>query len=186
MTDWVFVRHAQSVANRDGWLAGQVDAPLTDGGRAEAAAVRLDDRFDRAWSSDLSRAGDTARILLGNAGPAVTPLSVLRERHLGAWECDRLKDCRADGRLATLLRWDGTPPGGESLRDCAARMIGWLATVPDGGPSLVVAHGAVLRATLGALDGLPRENIGLWAWRNVQVERRRVDQARWRALLTEI
>jgi bisphosphoglycerate-dependent phosphoglycerate mutase len=40
MPTWIFVRHGQSVANREGWLAGHYDAPLTDQGEAEAIAAR--------------------------------------------------------------------------------------------------------------------------------------------------
>jgi bisphosphoglycerate-dependent phosphoglycerate mutase len=41
MPTWTFVRHGQSVANREGWIAGHYDVPLTEQGEAEAIAARV-------------------------------------------------------------------------------------------------------------------------------------------------
>ena len=67
MATWVFVRHGQSEANRDGWFAGQLDAPLTPLGIEQARQARellADYAFERAVSSDLCRAHATAEIIL--------------------------------------------------------------------------------------------------------------------------
>jgi 2,3-bisphosphoglycerate-dependent phosphoglycerate mutase len=89
----VLVRHAQSEWNRRGRFTGWADPPLTDAGRDEAAragrmlaAARID--FDRAYSSPLQRAIETAKIVLretsSNAtGPLITDWR-LNERHYGA------------------------------------------------------------------------------------------------------
>src|SRR5690606_2611712 len=63
---WTFVRHGQSVANAEGWLAGCLDSPLTARGLAEADATRdavADIPLARAFASDLSRARLTAQRL---------------------------------------------------------------------------------------------------------------------------
>lgn len=75
---WTFVRHGQSVANLEGWLAGHHDAPLTEQGRAEARAARMgltELRPTRAFCSDLSRAHQTARLLLAEVE---IPLTITR------------------------------------------------------------------------------------------------------------
>jgi len=188
MTTWLFVRHAESVANAEGWLAGQRDAPLTAEGRRRArklGAILSSRHFDRVFASDLSRARDTARLLVGDRVPIVE-VPALRERALGAWEGQRRAALTDDGRLARLLDWKGRPPGGESLADVARRMIDWLATVPDDGLSLVVAHGAILRATLTRLDGLPDALAGTWALRNLDHLERTVAQATWGQLARDL
>ena len=39
-TTWHFVRHGQSVANAEGWVAGHVDTPLTELGKHQARQLR--------------------------------------------------------------------------------------------------------------------------------------------------
>ena len=182
MTQWVFVRHGESVANREGWLAGWLDAPLTSMGFEKARMLaRTMPAFDRVFTSDLGRAVETARILAPAA--RIEIVQALRERRLGEWEGLNRAQLRADGRFDRLMTWEGTPPGGESHRDIARRALGWLATVPDGSDVLVVGHGGTLRATLGWLDGLPPEQIGTWSMHNLEVVVRHADQATWKARL---
>lgn len=165
----VFVRHGESLANREGWLAGHQDPPLTEQGRtqARALAAELAPRpFGRAWTSDLSRARETAEIVLAGRPVPLEVLPVLRERHLGDWEGASRERLRATGGLDLLMSWDGRPPGGESHRDVALRLIDWLAALPEGPPGLVVAHGALLRAALGLHEGRTPDEIGRWSLGN--------------------
>jgi broad specificity phosphatase PhoE len=188
MPTWTFVRHGQSVANREGWLAGRYDAPLTEQGEAEAIAARrvlVDPLPERAFCSDLRRAHRTAQLLLeGQAIPlVVTPR--LRERDCGAWQHRTLQEIAADPegrpRMAT---WAGKPPSGESLLDVALRVVGWLATVDDVAcDTLVVAHGAVIRAVLATIDGVPRERIDTWRPGNCEAFRRNAPMGTWIGLL---
>jgi len=187
VTRWLFVRHGESVANREGWLAGWLDAPLTATGRARAeqfGEVLRARTFARVFTSDASRAIETARLLVPGAAIEVVP--AIRERNLGAWEGAARAKLRADGRFSRLMTWDGRPPGGESHRDIAARMLGWLATVPDGGDTLVVGHGGTLRATLGWLDGLPTDEIAKWSLHNLEPVERHADRATWEGRLAAL
>jgi probable phosphoglycerate mutase len=61
----ILVRHGESEANAQGLLLGRIDAPLTEFGRAQAAAVRhqLHQPVVELRSSPLSRARDTAAAL---------------------------------------------------------------------------------------------------------------------------
>lgn len=186
MAIWTFVRHGESVANAEGWLAGKLDSPLTARGLAEADATRraVDEiPLARAFSSDLSRARRTAeRIIVGRELPLVlTP--ALRERCAGAWSRRRLQDLGRDGSVELLLRgWTTRPPGGETLLEVATRAAAWLATVDDEIDTLVVAHGALMRALLGALDDGPRDRIGEWRPRNCEVVQRELEPGAWAAL----
>jgi len=175
MPQWTFVRHGESEANRDGWFAGQIDAPLTALGieQAEAAGAAMDShQWPRAFTSDLQRAHQTAlRILAGRSTPlTITP--ALRERGCGEWGGRPAQELIETGDIACFDTWDGRPPGGESLRDTAERALRYLAGVDDGRDALVVVHGALIRAVIGLVDGRPVDEIGAWKPRNTEIVER--------------
>ncbi len=189
---WHFVRHGESVANAGRWLAGHVDAPLTDRGReqARAAAARIGALpLGRVLTSDLCRATETADALLGGWHGPREARAELRERNLGAWERVS-RDALEDG-APELMRWDLGPPGGEAPCQVALRYCTVFAALDDiDQDTLVVAHGLALKAIVGLLDDVPPDRIPYLAYGNVQHETRQVDQARWVALrdrlLTEV
>jgi probable phosphoglycerate mutase len=164
LTRWILVRHGESVANAEGWLAGHVDVPLTALGRhqADLLAPRLvSERIVRVVSSDLRRAMDTAKGALAGRAWGLRSVPDLRERYLGAWE--RLDDAEArrNGARAHLDHVLGRPPGGEALADVALRALAFLDAIDDGLPTLVVAHGGLLRAIVGLERGdVPFARIG--------------------------
>lgn len=185
MATWLLVRHAQSVANAEGWFSGHADVPLTSAGRAQADALAraLDGRqIDRVVSSDLARAVATARPVAQRRGLPVETSPRLRERDLGAWTRQPVRTAPPAFR-EVLHRFRVAPPGGESLSDVAARVTAWLADQPDGASrTLVVAHGGVLRALLGLLDELPDDRIPQRVVGNAEVFEREVSAARWAQL----
>ena len=81
-----------------------------------------------------------------------------------------------------LRGWTTRPPGGETLLDVATRAASWLATVDEDTDTLIVAHGALMRALLGALDGVPRDVIGDWRPTNCEVVQRHLTVGAWSAL----
>lgn len=183
MSHWIFLRHGESRANRERWLSGHVDVELTERGREQAreagrqlAAIPI----ARAWSSDLRRAYETARIALSGRGVPLAADPALRERRLGQWNRRSLDALRASGEVETLLSWEGRPPGGESLRDLAARVLPWLAARPDSDrPRLIVAHGGLIRTLLGLVDGQPPEVLSRRRIANAEPIERIVPAARW-------
>lgn len=183
---WVFVRHGQSVANAEGWLSGHIDTPLTALGREQAIACRavlVDRSFDRAFSSDLVRASETAELLRSPQHPAVEQDARLRERNLGDHQERDKASLRAAGIMAKLIRWEGRPPGGESQADLAARALPWFVENDVGGTTLVVAHGGLIRVVLGLLDGDPRETIGRNHIDNAVPHERQVPRGRFAELV---
>lgn len=169
-TLFVFLRHAESVANAGGWLSGWEDVSLTALGVTQAAAVaaRLDtieaehgERLRRCLVSDLSRARHTAALAMGDRSLPTHVLGELRERHMGALQGEDIETARADGRLETWLRpWTARPPGGETHQEAARRAFAVLRHWDDGTPTLVVAHGSLLRNVVGLLDGVPPGEVG--------------------------
>lgn len=181
MPTWILLRHGESVANAGNWLAGHIDTPLTERGRAQADAAGqalADLPLARVVSSDLSRAVETAQRALvawaharGQAPPPLRQVAALRERHTGDWAGRDRAELRASGMMEHLTSWSLGPPGGESQQALARRVIPALAALEaEGveGPTLIVAHGGVLRVTLAVLDGTPREQVGFFGLPNAE------------------
>ena len=191
MPIWTFARHGQSVANLEGWLAGHVDAPLTEQGRMEAIDARgnLGDPLPaRAFCSDLARAHDTARLLLADVEVPLVVVPALRERTCGALERRSIADVQANpDTRARLASWTGRPPEGESLLDVALRAVGWITTVDDVEvDTVVVAHGALIAAVLAALDRRPRAEAWQWRPHNCEVIHRPVAVGAWNQVLDDL
>jgi probable phosphoglycerate mutase len=185
MPRWTFLRHGESVANAEGWLAGHTDAPLTDRGEAQAIAQRdvlLDVPFSRVLVSDLSRARRTLELALPDWDGSVTVSPLLRERTIGDWDGMPAEQLRAFGAFDVLVTWDGRPPNGESHADLAERVIAALADLDTGEDTLVVCHGALMRAVLGVLDGRAHDEIGLVRYPNCALQTREVPRGGWAAL----
>lgn len=181
---WTFLRHGESVANAAGRVAGHQDSPLTARGVEQALAVRdplADLPFRRVLTSDLARARRTAEL----AAPGV-PLFVdagLRERSLGDWEGRRRDALASEGFADLVLSATGRPPGGESHADLTRRALTTLARLEDGTDTLVVAHGGLLRAVLGALDGVDAADAVRIRFPNAGLQTRAVPAGTWARLV---
>lgn len=162
----IFIRHGETDWNRELRLQGQQDIPLNALGRRQAArngraiAGILDGGQWARVSSPLLRTVETTRIVLDAAGRTGHPFRTdaeIRELSYGAWEGLTLPELEAHDPLGMAARerekWTYVPPGGESYAMLAARVAGWLATL--GAPSLVIAHGGILRVLLHLLAGQP-------------------------------
>ena len=168
MSNWYFVRHAQSTANLEGWLAGQIDAPLTEHGWAQARQrasmiAQSTPGIGRVLSSDLQRCSCTARRIAESLGlSAVEEIPQLREQHLGDWQGQSLKQIEGTGQLSNLRSWRFRPPHGESLQEVAYRAAVSLAQRYTETDTLVVTHKNVIRAIVALLRNLPdNESIPL-------------------------
>ena len=187
MSQWYFVRHGESVANSEGWLAGHIDSPLTLRGREQARRLQesLDDLpVDKAYCSDLKRAFDTAEIALLNSPLTATSLTTLRERHLGDWEGVKIDALRAQNQMATLLKWNGQPPGGESQRQVAHRVLRWMVKQDSQERIILFVHGGIIRAITGLIDGMNLSDIGQRKIKNAFLIEREVSQDRLQELLS--
>jgi probable phosphoglycerate mutase len=165
----VLLRHGATAWNRVERAQGQTDVPLDEVGRAQAAAVApyLGALGPAGiWSSDLSRAAETAELLGAAAGVEVKYDARLREYDVGVRQ--GLTRAEAADRLPGLPDpWDlsaTTPvPGAETHDEVAARVVAAvreaLASLADGELGLVVSHGAALRLAVGGLLGWDRATI---------------------------
>ena len=131
------VRHGQSVPNLERRHSGWSMLPLTEQGEADAkhaGALLKGIPFDRVYSSDLTRAVQTARLALG-CEP--TQLSVLRERSVGTLQEKLVEDCfrdHGDEYRQARAKLDFTAFGGEnivSLRKRAEEFLEMLESDPQ-------------------------------------------------------
>lgn len=158
-------RHGRTAWNDEGRFQGQLDVPLDDVGRAQAAhAARVLAAFppSAVVSSDLGRARETAAALAAITGLTPTLTPGLRETDAGQWQGRLLAEIvAADGeRFGAWRRGaDVRAGGGETRSEIAVRAVtaitAALAEVPDGEVLVAVTHGGTARATIGRLLGLP-------------------------------
>jgi broad specificity phosphatase PhoE len=164
VTDWWFLLHGQSVANVAGWLSGWDDVALTPEGEQQArdaGALLADAGFRRVLVSDLQRARRTASLALGTRVVPMHVVPELRERSMGALQGAPIAEVRADGRYDRLLRgFTASPPGGESHQGILRRALAALRHWDDGTPTLVVAHGTLVKDLVAWADGVPGEELG--------------------------
>jgi 2,3-bisphosphoglycerate-dependent phosphoglycerate mutase len=174
----VLVRHGQSEWNLKNLFTGWRDVALTDVGIAEARAAGRKLRaqgigFDIGFTSALKRAQDTMTLMLEEMSLPDIPVFkdlALNERDYGDLSGLNKDDARKRWGEEQVHIWrrsyDVAPPGGESLRDTAARVLPYyieeiLPRVLRGERTLVTAHGNSLRALVMVLDRLgPKEIIG--------------------------
>jgi len=166
----LLARHGTTDWNARHVWQGHRDIPLNDLGRAQARALaeRLAvETIDALWTSDLSRATETAEIVGERIGhvPVVTP--GLREIDLGAWEGLSFEDIqrKEPDTVAALARGEDLPRGGtgERVREFQARVsdaFAEAAATVTGGTLLLVVHGGVIKALVAHLLEIPSRNIG--------------------------
>src|SRR5450755_2780989 len=172
----VLVRHGQSEWNLKNLFTGWKDPDLTEKGIAEAkeAGQKLKAQglsFDIAFTSVLLRAQHTLDLMLaglGQTGLQTKKNLALNERDYGDLSGLNKDDARKKWGEEQVHIWrrsyDVAPPGGESLRDTAARVLPYyiqeiLPRVLRGERVLVAAHGNSLRALVMVLEKLDKESI---------------------------
>ncbi len=172
----ILVRHGQSQWNLENRFTGWIDVSLTETGRAEASkAGELIEatgvRFEIAYTSVLIRAIETLTIILSALGQDGSPVikdRALNERHYGQLQGlnkDETRKKFGDDQVKLWRRsYDVAPPGGESLKDTAARTIPFfesriLADLKAGKNVLVSAHGNSLRSIVMHLEQLTKEQV---------------------------
>ncbi|MBV9006756.1 MAG: histidine phosphatase family protein [Solirubrobacterales bacterium] len=171
----LLARHGQTNDNIEPIkVQGFTDTPLNDSGRRQAAElagrVAAGEAIASLWSSDLSRARETAEIVGVATGLQARLDPRFREAHRGRWEGRRFIDIareEPDLYAAWLNAGDHFRfPGGESLLEQQERVTAGLRDVHATGelPALVVCHGGSIRVMLCKRD--PR---GLYAFHDFEV-----------------
>ena len=176
MTDFTLVRHGQSDWNNKNLFTGWENPDLTSKGIDEAHATGLllkkqSKIYSYLFTSLLDRAINTANIILEELdlnGINVVRDEALNERDYGELTGLNKDDAREKWGEDQVHIWrrsfDIPPPGGESLKDTADRVIPYyenkiLPLLFEDNNILVSAHGNSLRALVMHIEGLSPEEI---------------------------
>ena len=175
----VLVRHGQSEWNEKNLFTGWRDPELTQKGAQEARnagreLLGQEYVFDVMYTSALRRAQETGRIILEEMG--LTDIVTVRDQRLNERDYGDLSGLNKDD---SRERWgedqvhvwrrsyDTPPPGGESLKDTANRVLPYfeeviLPNLVAGKNILVAAHGNSLRALIMKIESIsPLEIVKL-------------------------
>jgi len=154
-------------ASRSGNTANGVAEARAAGRKLKAQGLR----FDVAFTSALIRADRSLDLMLEELGQSDIPVlrdQALNERDYGELSGLNKDDARARWGAEQVHVWrrsyDVAPPGGESLKDTAARVLPYyiqeiLPRVLRGERVLISAHGNSLRALVMVLDRLSPSEI---------------------------
>lgn len=144
------VRHGQSQANAEGWFSGQIDTPLTDLGREQAACARdlvksVCSEAGVIISSRLSRAADTAKIINGALNLPHDYIEDLAEIDFGTWT----RQPHSDEAIKAKYTAMENPPGGESWAGFDARVqrgVSAALKLAHTRIPVLVCHGGVIKS----------------------------------------
>jgi phosphoserine phosphatase len=170
----IIIRHGESEWNRIGRYQGQADAPLSELGLRQAAALaeRLrNERFDAIYTSPLQRAAKTAESVAQHhpTVPFFTEPALL-EIHHGDWQglmVDEVKERYGEG----LAEWRMHPtraqmPGGESFSNILKRVLDLKDRLLEryrDGMVLVSTHDVVVKILVSDALGMNMDRINrIW------------------------
>lgn len=174
MAQLVLLRHGESQWNLENRFTGWVDVPLSPKGTEEARQAGEKLRgftFDRAFTSVLSRANETLRIVLETIGQSTIPIEkdkALNERMYGELQgLNKAETAKKYGDAQVKIwrrSYDVKPPGGESLKDTAERALPYYEKMIrprllQGETIIIAAHGNSLRALVMELDQLSKDEV---------------------------
>ena len=172
----VLIRHGQSEWNEKNLFTGWKNPPLTEKGIKEAELAgekikNLNIDFSHYFTSSLVRAQETGEIILSKleAGNIIkTKSQNLNERDYGDLSGLDKDEARKEWGKDQVHIWrrsfDIPPPGGESLKDTAARVLPYFEEkikplVEQGNNILICAHGNSLRSLIMSLEEISPDEI---------------------------
>lgn len=174
MARLVLLRHGESQWNLENRFTGWVDVPLSPKGIQEAQQAGNKLRgftFNRAFTSVLTRANETLRLALEVIGQPTIPIEkdkALNERMYGELQgLNKAETAKKYGEEQVKIwrrSYDVRPPGGESLKDTAERVLPYYENkikpfLLKDETILIAAHGNSLRALVMQLERLSREQV---------------------------
>ena len=176
MSKLILIRHGQSEWNKLNLFTGWKNPGLTKKGEKEAtdAGKLLREKgiiFDIAFTSALKRAQDTLTIILNEIDQ--TSLKIIKDQSLNERDYGDLSGLNKDEARKKwgedkVHQWrrsyDIPPPGGESLKNTADRVVPYYESnivpkINEGLNILITAHGNSLRSLVMHIDNISPEDI---------------------------
>lgn len=164
------VRHGRTVWNAKNLLQGQTDIELDEEGIAAAKSlgIRLaDTEFDCVYSSPLSRARNTAALIIGSRGIPVYTDERLKEISFGVLEgTSNIIEKQPHGSYAYFFSNPEkytAPEGGEEFRQVIDRTGDFIREMiqphaAENARIMIVGHGAMNAGFMSSLEKRPVEN----------------------------
>lgn len=173
MGNLILLRHGESVWNAERRFTGWAEVELSPKGEAAArlAAEALRGlRIDVVFTSMQKRAQRTVEIIMECNGWSIPVRfdAALNERNYGELQGMNKDEAAAKFGLERVETWrrsyDVRPPGGESLKDTAARVVPFMEEkiIPEtkgDRAALTVAHGNSLRAAMMHLERISAADV---------------------------
>jgi probable phosphomutase (TIGR03848 family) len=162
MSTLLLLRHATTAATGK-TLGGRTEAPLDEGGRAQAgaAAERLVGvKLAAVYASPLARTMETARIVAASHGLGVRPAEGLLEVEYGKWTDKPLAQA-AKTKLWPVIQQRPSQvgfPEGETIRGMQLRAVDAVEDIVARHPKgtvLAVSHADVIKAIVSFYLGQP-------------------------------
>jgi len=171
MTKIILVRHAKSVANKEGFLGGITDYPLCEEGYEEArdlANYLKNIGLDAIYSSPLTRAVETATPIAKILNKEIIICNDLRELNFGSWE-GLIEDTLREIYPEKYKYFDETEhyigiDGQEETEQAAKRMLDAITKIAESNKDktvLIVSHQVSTRAFLCQIMNIPFEQTNL-------------------------
>lgn len=174
-TKIIMIRHGYSISNSLKFFTGQSDIALTDLGREQARLCgeyfKGKSGVDAIYSSDLSRAYDTAAEVARALALDVVKDARLREIYAGEWEMMPFVEIEEKYPEEYAI-WKNDigrakPVGGESVSEMAARIEGAVREIAekhDGGCVVIATHATPIRVICTLAEGLCISEMGKLPW----------------------
>ncbi|MBQ8508557.1 MAG: histidine phosphatase family protein [Clostridia bacterium] len=170
MVTFILIRHGFSQFNKERRFTGQCDVPLDEVGvqqaKQTAAYVAKNFKIDAIYSSDLSRAYQTAKPLADALGLEIQTSRALRERDVGYWQgltFDEVRERYPEGFAFYSANIGESRCGdGENFAEVRRRIsaeLDRIAAENDGRTVVIASHGGAIRALLCEWQHIPLEEM---------------------------
>ena len=177
-----FVRHGETVWNKEKKIQGQSDIPLNEYGRelgTITAEALKDIPFDIVYSSPLIRAKETAEILVKNRSLEIHEDPRLVEMSFGEGEGESLPEIHThpEMKLHNFIHNPGEyipPAGGETFEELYNRCKNFIEEVIIPAENkyetmLIVGHGALIRGFIHNINHRPSKDFWIVTHKNCSV-----------------
>nr|WP_320026835.1 alpha-ribazole phosphatase [uncultured Acetobacterium sp.] len=166
------VRHGEIEWNKEKAYIGQIDLPLSEQGKIQAAKRReffAGINLDRAYTSPLKRCVTTLDSILENRPVPKETITELQEISMGDWEGRTFRSIKSkfpgdyEKRGQEIASF--APPSGESFLDLQQRVMPAfkkIAEKEEEHQMIILAHAGVIRVILTSILGLPLNHIFNW------------------------
>lgn len=198
MTEILIIRHGETPWNVARRVQGWHDVALNDNGRAQATALgqhlgRLqqdkEHALDALYSSDLTRARETAVLLDAALGLGFALIEGVRERRYGVLEglpFDHLHEHNPEAAKVWASRDpDGVIEGAETLREFQHRVVSAINELADNHANqriAVVTHGGAMDIIWRQASGISLQDPQRARLLNASINRIEVNNGQWKLI----